>query len=474
MGSVLTTISQLIPSQPTQSQPTQSQPTIRPYLTFFDARLSQIIANEFRQEEVSSVSWDPTGARIVSGSWDKIVRVWDANRPGKCLLTLKGHTGAVNSVSFSPDGKRIVSVTNEEIKVWDAKSGQCLVTIKGVICVVSFSPDSKRLVSGSYVYLDRNVRVWDVSSDKSGLVTGQCVLALQSDVLGVKGHKAGVTAVSWDNTGARIVTGGHDYTVRVWDISSSFASASEGSSDEGLVRECVLTIRVNYVLKSVSFSPDGKRILSLTNILTVWDAATGMLEKTLTGHTYSANSVSFSPDGARIVSGSVDKTIKIWDANPESDKYGKCLATLKGHTHEVRSVSFSPNGARIVSGSWDSTVRVWDIILLEWRDLTQDISKLAHNLLSTNLKKRPTDRLTETALTEWARNQILQQANILAKRATDDGFDIDTSINRANKLGFRLLTYEDILKMANMTQPRRGGDSGESKKPRINAVMLRF
>ena len=77
---------------------------------------------------------------------------------------------------------------------------------------------------------------------------------------------------------------------------------------------------------------------------------------TLKGHSDTVCSVSFSPDGKRIVSGSRDKTLKVWDAQT-----GKETLTLKGHTSPVRSVSFSPDGKRIVSGSHDKTVKVWDI-----------------------------------------------------------------------------------------------------------------
>jgi WD40 repeat protein len=81
---------------------------------------------------------------------------------------------------------------------------------------------------------------------------------------------------------------------------------------------------------------------------------------TLKGHSDPVWSVSFSPDGKRIVSGSEDKTLKVWDALT-----GLETLTLKGHSGPVSSVSFSPDGKRIVSGSWDKTVKVWDISSLD-------------------------------------------------------------------------------------------------------------
>ena len=76
--------------------------------------------------------------------------------------------------------------------------------------------------------------------------------------------------------------------------------------------------------------------------------------KTLKGHSYGVLSVAYSPDGTKIVSGSGDKTIKIWDANT-----GECLQTLVGHIEPVWSVAFSPDGTKIISGSLDHTIKIW-------------------------------------------------------------------------------------------------------------------
>ena len=76
----------------------------------------------------------------------------------------------------------------------------------------------------------------------------------------------------------------------------------------------------------------------------------------LQGHTSPVFSVAFSPDGRHIVSGSNDRTIRVWDAQTG----GQVGNPLQGHTSSVRSVAFSPDGRHIVSGSDDKTIRVWD------------------------------------------------------------------------------------------------------------------
>src|SRR5205823_6577682 len=100
---------------------------------------------------VWSVAFSPDGKRIVSGSFDQTVKVWDA-QTGRQELTLRGHTQPVQSVIFTPDGKRIVSGSDDQtLKVWDTQTGQVERTLKGrssFIRGVAISPDGMRIVSG--------------------------------------------------------------------------------------------------------------------------------------------------------------------------------------------------------------------------------------------------------------------------------------------------------------------------------------
>ena len=108
---------------------------------------------------------------------------------------------------------------------------------------------------------------------------------------------------------------------------------------------------------SVSFSADGTRIVSGSNdkSVRVWDASTGAELKVLNGHTDYINSVAFSADGMRIISGSDDESVWVWDASTGAE-----LKVLNGHTRTVESVAFSADGTRIISGSNDESVVVWD------------------------------------------------------------------------------------------------------------------
>ena len=89
--------------------------------------------------------------------------------------------------------------------------------------------------------------------------------------------------------------------------------------------------------------------------LKLWDAASGRLIRTFEGHSGGVVSVAFSPDGTRVLSGSWDKTLKLWDAAS-----GQLIRTFEGHSGGVGSVAFSPDGTRVLSGSDDKTLKLWD------------------------------------------------------------------------------------------------------------------
>src|SRR5262249_10531491 len=108
-------------------------------------------------------AYSPDGRRIVSGSRDWTVKVWDA-ATGQDLLTLKGHTQPVSSMAYSPDGRRILSCADNAPRVWEAATGQDLLTLKGhtsEVSSVAYSPDGRRVFASDS---KGKVLAWDATT----------------------------------------------------------------------------------------------------------------------------------------------------------------------------------------------------------------------------------------------------------------------------------------------------------------------
>lgn len=278
---------------------------------------------------MTSASFSPDGTRIVSGSSDTVVRVWDAVT-GVIVTRLKGHSKGVLSVAVTPDGSSLVSGSADRtIRVWDAESGTAVATFKGhsgAVKSVALSPDGSRVASGSE---DKTVILWDTA-------TGAIISTL-------RGHADAVTSVSFAPDAIRIASTSRDRTIRLWDtLTGALIGTLKGHTDS---------------VTSVKFSPDGSCLASGSEDRTIrlWDTASATTLTTFSGHSNDVTAVSFSPDQLFILSGSKDQTIRVWDIPSGASKM-----TLRGHSGSVTSVEFSPDGARIVSASEDSTIRLWD------------------------------------------------------------------------------------------------------------------
>jgi len=279
---------------------------------------------------ITSVSWSPDGTKVLTGSRDRTAKIWDA-ATGDFLKTLSGHTWRIMSVSWSPDGRFIVTGSDDRTaKIWDAATGECLKILRGHsdgIRSVSWSPDGSKVLTGSW---DGTARIWNAA-------TGECLQTLS-------GHTGWIMSVSWSPDGTKVLTGSFDNTARIWDAATG---------------EClkILSGHTRWII-SVSWSPDGSKVLTGSQDRTarIWNSATGECLKTLFGHRDYIMLVSWSPDGAKVLTGSQDSTAMIWDAS-----MGNCLQTLSGHTDFIESVSWSPDGTKVLTGSSDRTARIWDL-----------------------------------------------------------------------------------------------------------------
>ncbi|MBR8839700.1 MAG: caspase family protein [Stigonema ocellatum SAG 48.90 = DSM 106950] len=279
---------------------------------------------------VNSVAFSPDGRYIVSGSDDKTLRLWDihGNLRGQ---PFRGHESCVTCVAFSPDGQYIVSGSRDNtLRLWDIhgnSQGQPFCGHENWVYSVVFSSDGQYIVSGSR---DKTLRLWDIHGNPQGQP--------------FYGHKDSVYAVAFSSNGQYIVSGSRDKILRLWDIHGHLhGQPFQGHEDS---------------VYAVAFSPDGQSIISgsLDNTLRLWDTQGNSQGQPFRGHENSVCTVAFSPDGQSIISGSVDNTLRLWDT--QGNQQGK---PLRGHESFVNSVAFSPNGRYIASGSRDKSVGLWDI-----------------------------------------------------------------------------------------------------------------
>jgi WD40 repeat protein len=252
--------------------------------------------------------------------------VWAHTEPAEPVV--KPTMPEVRSLAFSSDGTWLAAADTDvvlvDMRAW--RVVRVLTGHRGTVRSVAFDPAGTRVVSGGD---DGTVRVWDAG-------TGRVLHTLT-------GHRGPVMSVGFDPAGARIVSGGDDGTARVWDAGT------------GRVLHTLTGHR--GTIWSVGFDPAGTRLASggADGTVRVWDAGTGRVLHTLTRHRRPVWSVGFDPAGTRVVSGGDDSTVRIWDAGT-----GRFLHTLTGHRGTVLSVGFDSAGTRLASGGYDGTVRVWD------------------------------------------------------------------------------------------------------------------
>ncbi len=412
---------------------------------------------------VATAIFSPDGRFIVSGSNDKTIRVWDA-RQGTVLPGVGEHSGSVRSLAFSPDGRQLVSGSEDNtIKVWAWRESaiqlqepiiQLVITLKGHdhwVSEVTFSPDGRQVISGSF---DHTLKIWDASLSQDPIVInahdhevrsakispdgrqivsgsgdysvkirdmqtghdtvlghhdrtvldvcfncdGTLVASVGEDdmihvwnvadhtkVQSLSGFPAKAVAFHPTRT-AHLIIGGSGGEVRLWDVESNQTICSlvghtqtvndvcfstDGSliataGSEGIFRvwetatgEMVCESRkAAYEFTSVAFSPDDEQLAlgTSTNRVEMRSVSDGHVIDVFRGHQRPVNAVAFHPDPSqhRLVSSSDDNTLRIWNTHN-----GEELLKLTGHTEKIRSVIYDREGSRVISGSDDNTIRIW-------------------------------------------------------------------------------------------------------------------
>jgi WD40 repeat protein len=271
--------------------------------------------------------------QLVTGDATGVVRLWDIGKIGQReeLSTLRGHRGAVTTVSFHPSAPIIASSSvDKSIIIWDIGSTRLLKRLDDQgndISAVAFSPDGHHVAS---VNKTGTVKVWNIDS-------GEFVSFGDGAVDDKMRH------VAFSHDGSLLVAGSEEGKIKVW---SAKAGEILGSFTAHTAK-----------IQGLDFSPDGTLLASSSEDASVklWRVADWSLRSTLNGHHSGVYQIAFSLDGRFLVTGSDDKTVRLWNLS------GKELLKPILHASPVWAVDFSPDGKMIATGSQDSALQLWDV-----------------------------------------------------------------------------------------------------------------
>ena len=367
------------------------------------------------EAELWGPSFSPDGTLVAAASLtDDWVRVWDLTT-GDIALDVDSLAGPFGAY-FSPDGSRLaVPLRFEEptAVVMDATTGEEAFTLQGhewEVHNVAWSPDGRWLATASW---DNTARIWDAG-------TGDVRFTLH-------GHTGFVVWADWNPDSTRLVTGSDDGTAKLWEVTESGTRELLTLSAQGTTGGV-----------TVSFSPDGERVMTGDNALTaakIWDVSlAGDSEWTnLPAIAHAVTAIAVTPDG-RLVTSNDDGSVTIWDTPT-----GKEVLTTDGHgvpddpaASRLPAVAVSPDGA-LIAAVWDGDppVTVWDattgdqVFTVESDEGVQDVTWNADGTLLAMAGERGVTILDRS----WEVVAVLHDRNFapLSVRFSPDGRHLATA-----------------------------------------------
>jgi WD40 repeat protein len=317
---------------------------------------------------VRSAVFSPDGTRIIAGSDDGNLHIWDLSTLTERLM--EGHSDWVNCVASAPDGSFAVSASDDgTLKLWDLARVPSAAPARDHtdrVRAVAILSDGATALSSSD---DHKLCIWDLNTHSvRAVIRNQhhsvfaCVpdgtkvvlagsagafsiweLETTREVQAFAGHDDRVRCLAVTPCGGRIVSGGDDRTIRVWDVHSA--------------QEILRISLTRQWPRAVAVTRDGRFAVTAaeSSVLKLWSLESGAEVRTFRGHSARVNSIALTGEGL-LISGSDDHSVRVWDMDTAS-----LLHVLNGHDARVNSVACLSGGRFAVSASDDCDIDVWDL-----------------------------------------------------------------------------------------------------------------